>query len=423
MASSTHIEGSLPAQGGSPAKGIVFARGWAVEYDWPVDRATAGGQPTRLTALKFPVPFDRDLEGALRGRERFSEFLYLFKGGQYLRIREAAMAPDGPPAGTAGAWDLPAHWTSLDAVFPGAGKKSGFAYFFRGAEYCRYEWATDKRSPGYPKNIAVEWHTPPPFTADFDGAVVGQGAFNTKAYLFKTVSVSVGRAGARVPDGTPGSFRISAPIYARYDFDAEATESVVTDPAEVVRNWKGLLPLLDAGAAVDTALGWCAAGLTAVAAPATVGGPLAHHFMNATPNPAQLSALSGRLTVVSQRINSIPDRFQWTPGLSFAAQTSATTLTEIGDDFSIFHGPNGRAAVMVHEAVHFTETGAAAIDVPEWSGETVNGTLNGVDSLSGRVYHTISTGEALTNPSSYAAFGQEVALHTDARFGAARPHE
>jgi hypothetical protein len=120
---------------------------------------------------------------------------------------------------------------------------------------------------------------------------------------------------------------------------------------------------------------------------------------------------------------SIPDRFQWTRGLPFAAQTTPSVLTEIGDDFSNSHGPNGRAAVMIHEAVHFTETGASAIDVPEWSGETVNGGTFGLDAISNRPYNGITTDEALTNPGSYASLAQEISLGTDARFGAARPQQ
>ena len=97
-----------------------------------------------------------------------------------------------PPASTASAWDLPLTWTALDAVFPGGGKKSGFAYFFRADEYCRFDWTTNKRSPGYPKKIAAEWKTSPPFNVNFDGVIIGHAAnFGTKAYLFKTLSATV----------------------------------------------------------------------------------------------------------------------------------------------------------------------------------------------------------------------------------------
>lgn len=425
MASTTRIDGCLPVGFAGSTRGLIFSRGHAVEYDWVADRTVPSGQPRRLSALGFPAPFDSDLEGVLRGREQFSPFLYLFKGGQYLRLREATMTPDGPPTATAPAWGLPAHWTSLDAVFPGSGIKIGFCYFFRGDEYCRFDWAANALSPGYPKTIANNWFTAPPFDRDIDGVIVGQGSFSTKAYLFRTINVAVDGNGNAVPFGTPGSRNVHAPGYIRYDFDAEASQGMVTDPAQVVRNWPGAMPLLDAGPAIDLALFWCDRALPALAAPATpaTATALSHHFMTPTPNAFQLGIIAARLTAVRARIAVIPDRFQWTPGIGFPAQTTALTLMEIGDDFSIFHGPNGRAAVLTHEAVHFTHTGGPAVDVPEWSGETVNGVAFGVDSLSGTVYHTITTDQAITNPGSYASFAQEIGVPGDTRFGAARPHE
>ena len=109
------------------------------------------------------------------------------------------MIPDGPPESTAYAWDLPPTWTALDAVFSGGGKKSGCAYFFRADEYCRFDWTANKRSPGYPKKIATEWKTSPPFNVNFDGAIIGQPPnFGTKAYLFKTLSATINRLDSHI---------------------------------------------------------------------------------------------------------------------------------------------------------------------------------------------------------------------------------
>lgn len=425
MASNVRIDGSLPIGSVGSTSAFVFSRGHVVEYDWVTDRTVASGQPRRISSIGFPPPFDSDLEGLLRGREAFSGFLYLFKGGQYLRLREATMTPDGPTAATATAWGLPSHWTSFDAVFPGSGTKIGFCYFFRGDEYCRFDWAANSISPGYPKNIASNWHTPPPFTRDFDGVIVGQGSFSTKAYLFKTITMTVDNSGNPVLLGTPGSRNVMVPAYIRYDFNTENTEGSVTNPVEVVSNWPGLMPLLDTGPAIDVALIWCNQALAALATPTApnVANALSHHFMTPAPTPAQLATIVSRMTAVRDRLAFIPDRFQWTPGIGFPAQTVPQTLMEIGNDFSVFHGPNGRAAVLVHESVHFTHTGGPAVDVPEWSGESVNGTPFGVDSISGTVYHTITTDQATTNPGSYASFAQEIGVPGDTRFGAARPHE
>jgi hypothetical protein len=82
--------------------------------------------------------------------------------------------------------------------------------------------------------------------------------------------------------------------------------------------------------------------------------------------------------------------------------------------------------VLIHEAVHFTF--GSEPDVPEWSGATIAGTTHSipVDPSTGAsvgAYADLTTIAALTNPSSYAAFVQEVALGADTRFGAARPQE
>jgi hypothetical protein len=324
MASNVRVDGSLPDPSDNSSKGLVLSGGWAVEYDWSLDRATATGQPKRLKALGFPAPFDSDLEGVLRGRAAFSNFLYVFKNGRYLRLRAATMTPDGPDAPTAAAWGLPADWTSFDAVLPGRGSKINFCYFFRGARYIRFDWTTDSVSPGYPKLIGPEWHLATPFADDLDGVIVGQAAFTTKAYVFTRLSESVDNNGATVPTGTAGSKAVLTPAYARYDFTAEASQGTVMGQANVVPAWNGLLPLLDAGPAVDTALLWCNAALYALRGPTTplLTNALAHHFMTGAPSAAQRAEITTRMTKVRDRMAQIPDRFQWTPGFTGSAQTA-----------------------------------------------------------------------------------------------------
>jgi len=421
MASNVRISGSM-ALSPVPTITTVFQRGWAVDYDWVADRAVAVGQPNELNTLKFPAGFDSDLEGALRGRADFSDFTYFFKNGQYQRVRHATMTPDGPSRASAAPWDLPAGYTSLNAVFPGSGKKSQFAYFFRGSEYVRYDWTTDKSSPGYPKTIGPNWHTSAPFDRDIDGAIIGVAGFATKAYLFKTIAVTVDGNGNPVPTGTPGSSLVPVPSYARYDFDTEKVDFTETNPARVVSVWNGLFPLLDAGQALDIASEWVRDAISALSGPLSANTLNAFnlHFMTKSPTPSTVSTVRGRFIQLQTRLNAHPDKFQWTPGLGVAAQTQQGLLTEIGDRFSIRHGPNGRAAVLIHEAVHFTF--GSNVDVPEWSGQVVNGTFV-PPAPGGRVYGSLSTAEAIVNPSSYAAFSQQVRFGVDTRFGEARPHE
>jgi len=422
MASTVRIDGSLPDPGDSSTIGLAFAGNWGVQYDWALDRAAATNQPRRLSAIGFPPPFDSDLEGALRGRAAFASFLYLFKNGRYLRLNAATMIPDGPDAVTAGAWGLPADWTSFDAVLPGRGAKIEFCYFFRGRQYIRFDWAKNAPSSGYPKFIGPEWHMATPFERDIDGVLAGQGgSFGTKGYLFKSLPQTVDQNGNVVPASTPGAIAVVTPGYARYDYTAEASDGTETAPLDVVPPWSGFLSLLDAGAAIDRALNWCDAALAALATPANpaVAAALGHHFRSSSPDPARLTQIIDRMAKVRARIASLPDRFQWTSGFGGVAQTTPNILTEIGDNFSILHGPNGRAAVMIHEAVHFIFVpGDIVIDVPEFSGATVGGVTFGVSG--GMAYDAMAVDQAIANPSSYAAFAQEIFFGSDERFGNAR---
>lgn len=46
--------------------------------------------------------------------------------------------------------------SSLEAV-NGQKQFAGKVYFFKGDQYVRYDWATDRTDPGYPKSIAANW--------------------------------------------------------------------------------------------------------------------------------------------------------------------------------------------------------------------------------------------------------------------------
>src|SRR5829696_6269131 len=135
MASSVRSDGSLPDPGDASTRGLIFSGGWGVDYEFAGAPLFRANQPHLLGAFGFPWPFDSDLEGALRGRAGFSQFLYLFKDGQYLRLLASTLQPDGPDidtatSDTASSWGLPPDWTSFDAVLPGRGSKINFCYFY-----------------------------------------------------------------------------------------------------------------------------------------------------------------------------------------------------------------------------------------------------------------------------------------------------
>ena len=430
MASTARIDGSLPDPGDKSTVGLVFSGGWGVAYEFAGTPAARANQPQRLSTFGFPAPFDQDLTGALRGRGAFIAFLYIFKDERYLRLNAATMLPDGlnAEADTAAAWGLPAAWTNLDAVAPGRGSKINFCYFLRGSEYVRFDWLANAPSPNYPKFLGPEWHLNAPFDSDVDGMIAGQDLLRTAGFLFRRLTQSVDDDG----NLAPGHIVVETPGFARYDFTSGLSQGTEVAPRDVSTRWGGLIPLLDAGPAIDLALRWCDAGLQALSAtpePAILGTAFAHHFMTPTPSPAQRLTIATRLAAVRARIAGLPAAFQWTRNLTSPAQTAPGVLTEIGDDFSNIHGPNGRAAVLIHEAVHFTFSGAGqGVDVPEWSGETINGQTFGISPaipgvLSNIAYTALTPDQATENPGSYASFAQEIFFGQDNRFGIARRHE
>ncbi|EIV92691.1 hemopexin [Frankia sp. QA3] len=435
MASSARIDGSVVLPGAGDIV-TVFSRGWAVDHDFGADpdRVVGSGQPRRISSLGWPAPFDRDLDGVLAGQGAYADFVYVFAGGKYLRLRADTLTPDGEPRDIAGPWSLPASWTHIDAVFTGGGVKSGFAYFFRGNEYQRYDWLRDAVSYPAPRPIAPHWHVDDPLLAgDFDGAITGRGAWHTKVWLFKRVKATVDDHGALVP---AGGHVVSAPRYLRYDFNSETVDFVESVPADAVTNWKGLLPLVDSGEAVDEAVAWLNASIAALDAgiptPALTTA-FGHHIMTTSPDAASLVTFVTRLTAARVILEAIPARFAWAVIDEFPAHTypPPNTRTEVGDLFSTRNGPHARSASLIHEAVHatlFDTIGTSRVDVPEWSGATINGhdwspAVDPTTHIQLPAYHTISTADALENPSSYAAFAVEIGTGADARYGAGRPQE
>ena len=108
---------------------------------------------------------------------------YFFKGNQYIRFDMGEDKVDaGYPKLISGNW--PGFSGSfLTGINAGAVWNNGKAYFFKGTQYIRYDIKTDRVDVGYPKPIANNWPGfPPAFAAGIDAAVVWN---NGKAYFFK----------------------------------------------------------------------------------------------------------------------------------------------------------------------------------------------------------------------------------------------
>lgn len=102
---------------------------------------------------------------------------YVFQGNGYTRYDLASRRPDpGYPRYIA------ANWRGLFASDIDAAVmwNNGKAYFFKGSDYIRYDVAADRADPGYPKRIADHW--PGLFPEGIEAAMLGA---NGKAYFFK----------------------------------------------------------------------------------------------------------------------------------------------------------------------------------------------------------------------------------------------
>jgi len=159
-----------------------------------------------------------NLDTAVEGDKTFAGKAYFFRGDRYLRYDYGDDLPDaGYSLPIAGNWPgLPAGFTNgLSATVNGRGPFDGKLYLFKGSQYARYDWATDKADPGYPKPIAGNWPgLPASFQGGFDAAVTGQKGFAGKAYFFK------------------GS------QYVRYDWAADKMDPGY--PLSIAGNWPGL---------------------------------------------------------------------------------------------------------------------------------------------------------------------------------------
>ena len=165
-------------------KGDKYAR-----YDWASDKADAG-YPTSIAVnwRNMPAGFTSGFDAAVNGQGPFAGKCYFFKGDSYVRYDWGADKADaGYPQKIAANWqNLPAGFTDkFDACMNGSGPFAGKLYIFKGDSYIRYDWATDRTDPSYPRKIASNWHClPATFLGPFDAALEGDKQFADRGYFF-----------------------------------------------------------------------------------------------------------------------------------------------------------------------------------------------------------------------------------------------
>ena len=178
--------------GGGPFSGkcYFFKGDKYIRYDWATDKGDAG-YPKNIAANwhNLPAGFTGNFDAAVNGQGPFAGKCYFFKGDSYVRYDWGADKADpNYPKNIAANWhNLPAGFTdNFDACINGNGPFAGKLYFFKGDKYIRYDWATDKTDPGYPRKISDLWSCMPVgFTGSFEAALEGDKQFSAKGYFFK----------------------------------------------------------------------------------------------------------------------------------------------------------------------------------------------------------------------------------------------
>ena len=399
---------TLEGQGKYAGKAYFFRGDQYVRYDWAQDRVEAG-YPLALTAWHLPADFTTGIDAALNGQGKYAGKAYFFKGNQYVRYDWASDRLEAGYPAALSAWNLPANFAfGINAALNGQGKYAGKAYFFKGDQYVRYDWAADRPDAGYPAALSA-WNLPTSFAFGIDAALNGQGKYAGKAYFFKDEQ------------------------YVRYDW---ASDKVDAGYPLAITSWQGVSELLDAGIAKTQAIAWLFSGVSQLETyfsaaklgvqnrlpnRALVEAALSTHFHV---SPAQLNtyvptisqnyqkvldALNNSATSVRFRSNAeaVTDRGVDSSGTPYPAYTFFNHSINFTTSFPQF-GPLCQAAMVLHEPVHYVDTQAdASHDFYEH----------------GSQYSTITADLAVHNPSSYVCFAQHLFYGSDERFGAGRASE
>jgi hypothetical protein len=183
--------GTVTVDGEGPfgGKGYFFRGDRYIRFDYGDDLLDPGYP--RLIADEWhglPSEFTGGLDAAFNGQRRFAGKLYFFKGDRYVRYDWATDRADpGYPKLISDEWHgLPTNFeTGIDAAVTGKGHLTGKAFFFKGNQCVRYDWETDRADPGYPRLISDEWHgLPTNFETGIQAAMNGQKGSEGKLYLF-----------------------------------------------------------------------------------------------------------------------------------------------------------------------------------------------------------------------------------------------
>lgn len=132
---------------------VVFLKAdRAVIYD--LSREAVDGEPRPLCDVfhGLPARWCRDgIDAAMLGHGGAK--LHLFKGSEFVAYNLKTAAPDGPPRAIAAGW----RGIFPDGIDTAINAGNGKAWFFKGNQYARFDFVADKMDDGYPKEIRGHW--------------------------------------------------------------------------------------------------------------------------------------------------------------------------------------------------------------------------------------------------------------------------
>lgn len=200
------FEAGIDACGVWPNGKAYFFKGDSyLRFDIATDRVDQDPRPIRGNWPGWPESWADGIQGAIAVS---SQRAYFFRGGEYLRYDIAADRVDQLPRPIAGFWPgWPVAWN--DSIDGCVNWGNGLVYFFKGANFIRYDLNQD-RVTREPTQISAAWgNWPFPWNARMNGG----GVWPTgTAYLF------------------------SGSGYIRYSVAADAA---LGSPAPIKDNWIG----------------------------------------------------------------------------------------------------------------------------------------------------------------------------------------
>jgi hypothetical protein len=176
------IDTAITGRGPFAGKAYFFHGDRYVRYDWNTEQVDEG-YPSSLDEWNLPDGFGDGLHAALNGVDQYEGKAFFFKGDQYVRYDWASGQVDEGYPLPISAWPLPEPFASgIDAAMTGYGEYGRKAYFFKGQSYARYDWVDNELDV---LTALSPWQLPSPNGWTVDAALEGDGPYAGKSYFFR----------------------------------------------------------------------------------------------------------------------------------------------------------------------------------------------------------------------------------------------